>query len=148
MWPEKARKSQPNSCTSTGKCPALCAASTNVSTPIARAFWQSFATGLIVPSEFEMWVKAKSFTSGVSKDGSSSRANVPSSRTGTKRSQHRLRLLRCRGAVEVDQGMAVGPLTQDREILADSLPIYDAAGHLVHGLICSTRRRAPLDSRG
>jgi hypothetical protein len=44
--------------------------------------------------------------------------------------------------------MAVGPLAQDREILADSLPIYVAAGHLVHSLICSTRRRAPLDSRG
>jgi hypothetical protein len=44
--------------------------------------------------------------------------------------------------------MAVGPLAQDREILADSLPIYDAAGHLVHGLICSTRGRAPVDSPG
>ena len=65
-----------------------------------------------------------------------------------QRIQHRLRLLRCRGAVEVDQGMAVGPLAQDREILAHSLPIYAAAGHLVHSLICSTRRRAPLDSPG
>jgi hypothetical protein len=44
--------------------------------------------------------------------------------------------------------MAVGPLAQDREILANSLPIYAAAGHLVHSLICSTRRRAPLDSPG
>ena len=31
---------------------------------------QSSATGLIVPSEFETCVKAKSFTSGVSNDGS------------------------------------------------------------------------------
>src|SRR5207245_7496802 len=65
-----------------------------------------------------------------------------------QRIQHRLWLLRCRGAVEVDQGMAVGPLAQDREILADSLPIYSAAGYLVHSLICSTSRRAPLASSG
>ena len=35
--------------TSTGMCPALCAASTSVSAPTARAFAQSSATGLIVP---------------------------------------------------------------------------------------------------
>ena len=68
-------------------CPALCAASTSVSAPTARAFSQSSATGLIVPSELETWVKAKSFTSGVSNDGSCSSASVPSSRTGTKRSR-------------------------------------------------------------
>jgi len=45
-------------------CPALWAASTNVSAPTERALAQSSATGLIVPSEFEMCVKAKIFTSG------------------------------------------------------------------------------------
>ena len=44
--------------------------------------------------------------------------------------------------------MAVRLLAQDREILADSLPIDAAVSHLMHSLICSTRRRAPLDSRG
>src|SRR6266480_2939424 len=37
---------------------------------LERAFFQSSATGLIVPREFEMCVKAKSFTSGVSSEGS------------------------------------------------------------------------------
>ena len=44
-------------------CPALCAASTSVVTPSLRARAQSSATGLIVPSELEMCVKANSFTS-------------------------------------------------------------------------------------
>ena len=69
LCPEKARKSQPNSCTSSGRCPALCAASTRVSAPTARACRQRSATGLIVPSELEICVKANSFTSGVSNCG-------------------------------------------------------------------------------
>ena len=62
LWPEKARKSQPISCTSSGRCPALCAASTSVVTPSWRARAHKSATGLIVPSELEMCVIANSFT--------------------------------------------------------------------------------------
>ena len=40
----------------------------------------------------------------------------------------------------------MGLLAQDREILADSRPIYDLAGNLVHILICSARRCALLYS--
>ena len=65
LWPEKARKSQPISWTSTGRCPALCAASTSVVTPSLRARAHRSATGLIVPSELEMWVIASNFTWGV-----------------------------------------------------------------------------------
>ena len=104
LCPENARKSQPNSRTSSAKCPMLCAASTSVSAPTARACSQSSATGLIVPSEFEICVKANNFTSGVSSAGNCSSSRVPSSRTGTKRSRapvrsanncHGTRLLWC-----------------------------------------------------
>src|SRR5882724_4234446 len=64
-----------------------------------------------------------------------------------KRIEHRPRLLRRRRAVKVDQGMAVRPLAEDREILADSHPIYAVTGNLVHIIICSARRCAPLYSR-
>jgi hypothetical protein len=43
--------------------------------------------------------------------------------------------------------MAVGLLTQDREILTNRIPINSAGGSLMHTLICSARRRAPLYSR-
>jgi hypothetical protein len=42
--------------------------------------------------------------------------------------------------------MAVCVLAEDREILADSLPINTATGNLVHIIICSARRCAPLYS--
>src|SRR2546430_6696374 len=48
---------------STGQCPALCAASTNVTIPSLRARSQSSATGFTVPSEFEMCTIANSLTS-------------------------------------------------------------------------------------
>src|SRR5437879_9990469 len=85
-------------------CPILCAAATRVIAPTERGFWQSSATGLIVPSELETWVKANIFTSAVSKDESFSSSRVPSSRTGTKRNRapirsasscHETRLLWC-----------------------------------------------------
>ena len=97
-------KSQPNSPTLSVKCPTLCAASTSARAPTACAFSHNSATGLIVPREFEMCVKANSFTSCVSNLGRCARSKVPSSRTGTKRSRapvrsanncHGTRLLWC-----------------------------------------------------
>ncbi len=64
LWRLNTRKSQPMACTSTGQCPADCAASTSVATPSARARAHHSAAGLIVPIVFEMCVKAKIFTSG------------------------------------------------------------------------------------
>src|SRR5437667_403842 len=84
LCPENARKSQPNSPTSIGKWPTPCAASTSVSAPTACAFAQSSATGLIVPREFEIWVNANSFPSGVTSEESCSSSTVPSSRARTK----------------------------------------------------------------
>jgi len=40
----------------------------------------------------------------------------------------------------------MGPFAKNREILAKSLPIDNAAGSFVHTIICYTRRDAPLDS--
>src|SRR5438876_311247 len=40
----------------------------------------------------------------------------------------------------------MSPLAQDRKILADSRPIYDLTGNLVHSLICSAQRSALLYS--
>ena len=38
-------------------------------------------------------------------------------------------------------------LTQDREILAKSIPVHLARDSLVHAIICYTRRRAPVHSQ-
>src|SRR5436190_19035795 len=43
-----------------------------------------------------------------------------------KRVDHRSRLLRCCGVIKIDQRMAVRPLAQDREIIANRTPIYSA----------------------
>src|SRR5215472_1320743 len=62
-----------------------------------------------------------------------------------KRLDHRARLLRGRGAIEINQRMPMGPLTQNRKILANSIPI-DRAGSFVHIIICYTHKDAPLYS--
>src|SRR5438128_12488399 len=64
-----------------------------------------------------------------------------------KHIEHRSRFLRRGRIVEIDQRMAVCLLAEDREILADSLPIGGASGNLVHKLICSTRSCAPVYSQ-
>jgi hypothetical protein len=43
--------------------------------------------------------------------------------------------------------MTMGLFAQDREILADSVPINTAAGNPMHTLICYTRREEPPYSR-
>src|SRR5262249_34447479 len=63
-----------------------------------------------------------------------------------KHVDHRARLLRRRSAIEINQRMTVCSLAQDREILADGVPIDGASSDLVHTIICYTRRRAPLYS--
>src|ERR1700731_394238 len=63
-----------------------------------------------------------------------------------KRIEHMSRFLRRGRAVKVDEGMAVCLLAEDREILADGLPIHPVTGNLVHAVICSGRGRAPLYS--
>jgi len=63
-----------------------------------------------------------------------------------QRIKHPSRFLRGRRVVKVNQGMTADLLAQDREILAKSFPIYVSTGNLVHILICSARRAAPLYS--
>ena len=46
LWPEKARKSQPISCTSSGRCPALWAASTSVVTAELAGAGAEFGDGI------------------------------------------------------------------------------------------------------
>src|SRR5437016_317515 len=55
--------------------------------------------------------------------------------------------LRAGGVVEVDQGVTVHALAQDRKIHAERRPIDLSVGRLVHDTICSMRRFAPVDSR-
>src|SRR6266446_2302315 len=57
------------------------------------------------------------------------------------------RLLGGGGVVEVNQRMAVDALPQNREILAERGPIHATHGHLVHEIICSKPRLAPLYSQ-
>ncbi len=79
LWPEKTRKSQPISCTSSGRWPALWAASTSVVMPSLRARAHNSATGLMVPSELEICVMAKSLTSPVRNSSSRLRSSNPMS---------------------------------------------------------------------
>ena len=79
LCPENARKSQPIAWTSSGMWPTDCAASMTVMAPTLRARAQSSAAGLTVPSVLETWVKAKTFTSGVSSRSSCDRSRSPSS---------------------------------------------------------------------
>src|SRR6266487_6591102 len=61
-----------------------------------------------------------------------------------KRIDYRPRFLRRRGTVKVDQGMTTRLFAEDREILAEGIPIYRAGRNLVHTLICPTCCHAPL----
>src|SRR5437868_14602164 len=57
------------------------------------------------------------------------------------------RLLRAGGAIEIDQGMTVHALAQDRKILANDHPIDIPLGRFVHKTICSNRRGVAIYSR-
>src|SRR5438094_5705890 len=65
-----------------------------------------------------------------------------------KRLDDRARLLRSRGAIKINQRMPMCLFAQNREILANSVPVQTAARTLVHPTICSTRRYAPTHSCG
>ena len=61
--------------------------------------------------------------------------------------EHRARLLRAGGIVEVNQRMTVHALPQNRKIFAERRPIHPTGDHLMHELICSMRRFAPVYSQ-
>ena len=65
-----------------------------------------------------------------------------------ERIDHRARLLRRRRVIEIDQRMPVHLLVEDREILANRLPIDGIAGDLVHHVICDATGDTPLYLRG
>jgi hypothetical protein len=60
------------------------------------------------------------------------------------RVDHRARFLRSRSAIKINQGTPMRLLVKDRKILTDSAPINSAASNLMHPIICSTRRDAPV----
>lgn len=64
----------------------------------------------------------------------------------SNRVDNRTRFLRTRSAVEIDQLVAAYLLTQDREILAQSIPVDSGAGAFVHTVMCYTRCDTPLYS--
>src|ERR1700730_14691 len=63
-----------------------------------------------------------------------------------KRLDHHARLLRCCGAIKINQRITVDLLVQNREIFAKSRPIDGLSGKLVHTTICYTRAYAPVYS--
>ena len=79
---EKARKSQPSSCTSTGRWGTLCAPSMSTSAPWSCASRVSSRTGTMVPSAFDMCVTLSSFVRSVISFRASSRSSVPSGSMG------------------------------------------------------------------
>ncbi len=65
-----------------------------------------------------------------------------------ERIDDRARLLRRRRVVEINQRLAVHLLVEDREVLANRIPIEGAARDFVHDLICDATGGAPLYLRG
>ena len=65
-----------------------------------------------------------------------------------KRIEDRTRFLCRRRVVKIDQRLAVHPFTEDREVLANRIPIEGAARDFVHSLICDATGGAPLYLRG
>ena len=96
LWPEKAKKSQPMACTSTGSWRMLCAASTTNSAPAAWARSARSATGTTAPLTLETWVAPSTFT-GSRSSSSSSRATSmsPRSSKGTTWNRAPVRLQSC-----------------------------------------------------
>ena len=65
LWPDRAKKSQSKSITSTGMWGALWAASTNTVAPIFLAFAVSSLTGFMVPTPLDICTIASSLVRGV-----------------------------------------------------------------------------------
>ena len=65
LWPEKARKSTPDSCTSIGIWGALCAASTTTTAPRSLAMAAIWRMGFSHPSTLDTWVTATSLVRSV-----------------------------------------------------------------------------------
>ena len=63
---ERAKKSQPRACRSTGMCGTLWAPSTRTTAPAWWARRATSATGVIVPRTLETWGSATSLTRGLS----------------------------------------------------------------------------------
>jgi len=61
--------------------------------------------------------------------------------------EDRPRFLRGGGVVEINQRMTVHSLPENRKILAKRGPIHATGGCLVHEIICSKPRLAPLYSQ-
>ena len=61
-----------------------------------------------------------------------------------KRLDHHPRFLGGGCVIEIDQRMTVRLFAEDREIFAKGVPIYGATNNLVHIIICSAGRNAPL----
>ena len=53
------------------------------------------------------------------------------------------RFLRSRSAIEINKGMPVRLLAQNRKVPAKDSAIQTLVGNVVHPLICYTRRQAP-----
>ncbi len=79
LCPEKARKSQPISFTSTGICGTDCAPSTRNRAPAWCASRPISCTGLIVPSMLDTWVQQTSRVRSVIASCNCSMSSVPSS---------------------------------------------------------------------
>ena len=65
-----------------------------------------------------------------------------------ERIEHRARFLRRRRIVKIDQRLAVHLFAEDREVLANRIPIEGTARDFVHNLICDATGGAPLYLRG
>ena len=64
-----------------------------------------------------------------------------------ERIDDRARLLRRRRVIKIDQRLAVHPFAEDREVLANRIPIEGAARYFVHSLICDAGHDLPLHLR-
>ena len=78
LWPEKAKKSAPSSCTFTGMCGVLCAPSTTMTAPFLCAMAATSCTGYFRPRTFDTCVIATIFVRSVMSDSICLRSTLPS----------------------------------------------------------------------
>ena len=65
-----------------------------------------------------------------------------------ERIEDRTRFLCCRRIVKINQGSSVHFFAENREVLANRIPIEGVARDFVHYLICDATGGAPLYLRG
>src|SRR5438876_790199 len=118
LCPEKARKSQPICCTSTGQCPALCTASTSVLMPGLRSAPRVDEFGRSRAGGFERRCRSIAQFMDAAMD-----VSIVAFIVIPERVKDQARFLARRGIVEINQRITVDFLMEDGKVRTQFLPI-------------------------